>query len=98
MDVSGRPANLFRNAGSSANKKVKMKTGLDIKIKNIIFAKTYPEKPEFLSIYYLCENLGGKEAAGEKFMEVKWIKPSDVTRYFTTSLHPKLFEYLRSLE
>ncbi len=77
---------------------VKVKTGLDISIKELVFAKTYPEKREFLSIYYLCEVLGGKEKAAEQFTEIKWVKPSDVQKYFTTSLHPKLLNYLKTLE
>ena len=77
---------------------IKIKTGLDVDIKKIVFAKTYPEKREFLSIYYLCEVAGGKESAGEKFVEMKWIEPRDVEKYFTTSIHPKLLEYLKALE
>ncbi len=77
---------------------VKIKTGLGVDIKKIVFAKTYPEKREFLSIYYLCEVLSGKETASEKFVELKWVKPSEVKKYFTTSLHPRLLEYLKSLE
>ena len=77
---------------------VKLKTGLDINVKKIIFAKTYPEKREFLSIYYLCEFTGGEAKAGEKFVEVKWVKPTEVQKYFTTSLHPILFKFLESLE
>lgn len=76
---------------------IKIKTGLNINVNKIIFAKTYPEKREFLSIYYLCEVIGGKEKAGEKFSEIKWVKPIEVQNYFTTSLHPTLLEYLKSL-
>lgn len=77
---------------------VKNKTGADVKVNKIIFAKTYPENRQFLSIYYLCEYAGGVEKAAGKFVEIKWIKPSEVKEYFTTSLHPALFEYLKSLE
>ncbi|MCX6741871.1 MAG: NUDIX domain-containing protein [Candidatus Pacearchaeota archaeon] len=77
---------------------IKIKTGLDIDVKKIIFAKTYPENREFLSIYYLCEVVGGKEKAGEKFVEIKWVKPIDVQKYFTTSLHPTLLNYLKTLK
>lgn len=76
---------------------VKIKTGLEIDVKKIIFAKTYPEKREFLAIYYLCEVVGGEEKAGEKLVELKWVKPVDVQQYFTTSLHPKLLDYLKTL-
>lgn len=78
-------------------KEVKIKTNLNINIKKIIFAKTYPEKREFLSLYYLCEVKNGKEKAGEKFKEIKWIKPLAVEKYFTTSIHPKLLEYFKTL-
>ena len=77
---------------------IKAKTNLNVKVKKIIFTKTYPEKREFLSIYYHCEIESGNEQAGEKFAELKWVKPSDVKKYFTTSLHPKILEYLKSLE
>lgn len=77
---------------------IKIKTGVEVEIKKIIFAKTYPEKREFLSIYYLCETVGGNEKAGEKFSEIKWVKPTDVQKYFTTSLHPNLLEFLKTLE
>ena len=76
---------------------IKTKTGLNVNVGKVVFAKTYPEKREFLSIYYLCKVISGKEKAKNKFTEIKWIKPKDVKKYFTTSLHPKLLKYLRSL-
>lgn len=76
---------------------IKIKTGLNVSVKKIVFAKTYPEKREFLSIYYLCEVIGGKEKAGEKFVRLRWVKPLDAQKYFTTSIHPKLMAYLKRL-
>lgn len=77
---------------------IKIKTGLDVDVENVVFAKTYPEKREFLSIYYYCESTGGEEKSSDKFVELKWVKPSDVQEYFTTSLHPKLLDYLKALD
>ncbi|MEK6960494.1 MAG: NUDIX domain-containing protein [Nanoarchaeota archaeon] len=77
---------------------IKIKTGYDVDVSGIVFAKTYPEKREFLSIYYLCSVRSGHGMAGEKFVELKWVKPEDVEKYFTTSLHPGLKEYLKRLE
>jgi len=77
---------------------IKIKTGLNVDVKKIIFAKTYPEKREFLSIYYFCQIIDGKERAGEKFAEIKWIKPTEAKKYFTTSLHPKILGFLSELE
>ncbi|HUC96502.1 MAG TPA: NUDIX hydrolase [Candidatus Saccharimonadales bacterium] len=79
---------------------IKENTGLDVDVKEIIFAKTYPEKREFLSIYYHCEvaTPGQKELAVGNLKELKWINPSEVVNYFTTSIHPKVLEYLKTLE
>ena len=77
---------------------IKNKTNLDVSIEKIIFAKTYPENREFLSIYYLCKVESGEEKAGEKFTEIKWVKPTNVQKYFTTSLHKNLLDYLKTLE
>lgn len=77
---------------------IKKKTGLDTKSKCVIFAKTYPEKREFLSIYYLCEVIGGQERAGEKFVELKWVRPEELRNYFTSTFHPKLEEILCELQ
>ena len=78
---------------------IKVKTGLEIKNERIIFAKTYPENREFMSVYYYCEiaddSLEG--VAGEKFVELKWVKPGEAEKYFTTSFHPKLKEFLAQL-
>ncbi len=77
---------------------IKIKTGLNINVKHVVFAKTYPEKREFLSIYYFCEPVGGKEMAGDDFVELRWVKPTDVTKYFTTSLHSKILDFLKTLK
>lgn len=78
---------------------VKEKTGLMVKNPKIIFSKTYPEKREFLSIYYYCEpENAGKEEISEELVELMWVKPSDVVNHFTTSLHPKLLKFLKTLD
>ena len=77
---------------------IQKKTWFVVSVQEAIFAKTYPEKREFLAIYYLCKLTGWEEKLGENFIELKRVKPTDVTKYFTTSLHPKLLEYLKTLE
>jgi ADP-ribose pyrophosphatase YjhB (NUDIX family) len=80
--------------------KIKEDTNLDVLIKNVFFAKTYPEKREFLSIYYYCEfdSARGSGIPGGSLKELKWVKPSEVTDYFTTSIHGKVLDYLKTLE
>jgi len=93
----GRPA-YRQDLEEYVKLEVKKKTGLRIKPKGVIFAKTYPENRQFLSIYYLAKIVGGKEKKSEKFLEIKWIKPREVKKYFTTSLHPELYKILKKLE
>ncbi|MFA4953372.1 MAG: NUDIX domain-containing protein [Candidatus Pacearchaeota archaeon] len=78
--------------------KIKEKTGLKIENLGVVFAKTYPEKKELVAIYYLCEVVGGKEKAGDDFKEIKWVKPEELEKYFTTSFHPHLKEYILNLK
>jgi len=78
--------------------KIKEKTGLKIENLGAVFAKTYPEKKELVAIYYLCEAVGGKEKAGDDFKELKWVKPEELEKYFTTSFHPQLREYILNLK
>jgi hypothetical protein len=59
--------------------------------------KRIQKKRKFLSIYYLCKLTGGEEKVGGDLVELKWINPTDVKKYFTTFLHPKLFKYLKLL-
>ena len=79
-------------------KKIKQKTGYNVKSLGSIFAKTYPEKKDFLSIYYLCEATSGKQKVGKDFTELKWVKPQEMQKHFTTSFHPKLKEYIMNLK
>ncbi len=93
----GRP-NYGEELEDALKREIKKKTGLKVESLGAVFAKTYPEKREFLTIYYLCELIGGKEKAGEKFKEIKWVNPEELEKYFTTSFHPKLKEYILNLK
>lgn len=79
-------------------REVKEETNLNVESLGPIFAKTYPEKEEFLAIYYLAEVKSGKEKAGDDFTELKWVNPEDLEKYFNTSFHPKLKEYILALK
>ena len=74
--------------------KIKEQTGLEVKNLGAIFAKTYEEKRDIVGIYFLCEAVGGTMKRGGKMKELKWVKPSEIEKHFTTSFHPRLKEYL----
>ncbi len=79
-------------------RKIKDETGLDVKNLGAVFSKLYPEKKDFLAIYYLCEVVGGKEKPADDLIELKWVKPEKLEEYFTTSFHPRLKEYILNLK
>ena len=81
----------------AVKREVKEETNLNVESLGTVFAKTYPEKMELLSIYYLCEVKDGKEKAGDDFIELKWVKPAELEKYFTTSFHRRLKEYIMNL-
>jgi len=93
----GRPA-YKKELEEYLKDEIKKKTGLKINVKQFIFARIPKENKRFLLIYFYCEVVGGKEKASEKFVEIKWIKPLEVEKYFTTSLHPALSKFLRVLK
>jgi len=76
---------------------IKKKTNISVVVKRIVWARALPEKKEFLLIYFYCETAETEAKAGDKFVEVKWIKPVEVKKYFTTSIDPKMMEFLKKL-
>ena len=78
--------------------KLKEKTGYDVKNLGAIFSKVYPEKEDFLGIYFLCEAVGGEAKPSNDFVELKWVSPDELENHFKTSFHPNLKEYLDNLK
>lgn len=76
---------------------MKLKTGYSVKNLGSIFSKTHPEKKDLVSIYFLTEVFEGKEQPGGDIIELKWISPKEIEKYFTTSFHRKLKEFLNDL-
>jgi ADP-ribose pyrophosphatase YjhB (NUDIX family) len=94
----GRPG-YSKNLEDYLKFEIKKKTNLDVKIKKLVFARVPEENSRFLLLYYLAEPLNvGKEKAGEKFVEIKWVKPKDAGKFFTTSLHPEIIKLLKKLK
>ena len=86
------------NLDKTLKKEIKKSTGLEIKNLGSIFSKIYSEKSDLLSIYFLCEAIGGEKIAGDSFKEIKWVNPDEVEGYFKTSFHSRLKEYILNLK
>ena len=77
--------------------RIKAQTGLTVKNLGAVFSKTYEERRDIIAIYFLCEAIEGKAKKGEKLKELKWVKPDEVEKYFKTSVHPRLKEYIMNI-
>lgn len=79
-------------------KQIELKTGYKIKNLGTFFSKTYPEKETLLAVYFLTEVFEGKERPGDDIVELKWVRPKEIEKYFTTSFHRKLKQFLLELD
>ena len=80
-------------------REIQEKTGVKVESLGPIFARIIPERKEFLTIFYLCEPVGGKLKPGKKFVDVKWIDISELGKYHKIpKVHPKLKEYIENLK
>ncbi len=83
----------------SLKEEIRKKTGLFVKVGGLIQVRIpKKERSDLLSIYYLCTPVRGKEKAGEKFVELRWIRPTDIRKLFTTSYDSEVFRFLQRLE
>ena len=76
---------------------VRKKTGLKVKNLGCVFARIYKENNKHLLIYYLCEVVGGKENPIDDLLELKWVRPDELEKHFTTSFDKRLKEYIMNL-
>jgi len=93
----GRPT-YGRTPEESLKYEIRKKSNLKVKVKKLIFARIPPEKKEFLILYYYCETTNENVRSGEKFIEVRWIKPIEIKKYSTTSIDPYIMKFLKQLK
>jgi len=93
----GRP-DYNEDLEKALEKVVKKKTNLKVKNLGAVFSRIFKENKKILLIYYLCEVLSGKAKPQKGFKELRWVEPGELEKYFTTSLDPRLKEYLMGLK
>ncbi len=93
----GGRATYEEDVDKTLKRNVKAKTGYDVKNLGAIFSRTYPEKSDFIGIYFLTQVFEGEEKPGDDFVELKWVNPKELENYFTHSFHKKLKQYLIDL-
>lgn len=93
----GGRLHLGEDVDQTLKRKMKIKTGYSIKNLGTIFSDTRPERPSLVELYFLTEAFEGKEHPGDDIVELKWISPKDVEKYFKIAIHRKLKEFLSEL-
>jgi len=91
------------NFEKEIKKEVKRKTGLEVKVNSLVAARVHPDAgfktAQVVALYFQCTPLSdNKVKPGEKMSELKWVKPTDVFKHFTTSTCDEVTKFLIVLE
>lgn len=84
-------------------KRVKEETGMEVKVKNLIASRIHPDsgfKPiQIVALYFHCEpvKINGLKPGGD-LKKLKWVKPLEVFKYFTTSTCDEVTRFLAMAE
>ncbi len=85
----------------------KAETGLDVKVMKLIHTRLHPDnmskKVDVVALYFHCLVTGGSEQPGQynqeiPIVELKWVQPTSVFRYFTTSTADEVVRFLNIIE
>jgi len=76
----------------------KRETGFNVRIKRFLFSRVPSECSKITLFYYEVEPISGSLRAGGDLKELKWVKPTEVVKYFTTSIDLRVMNYLKALE
>ena len=72
--------------------------GLNVEAGKFLLKSTPSENPKVEQYFYEVKYKSGNVVHTKDFSEYTWILPTQVLKYFTTSLSKDLMDYLRSLE
>ncbi len=89
---------------SEVKREVKEETGLEVEVNSLITARLHPDasykRVQIVALYFHCRVRGNEDKgrpAGDLF-EIKWVNPTDVFKYFTTSTSDELTRFLVAIE
>ncbi len=86
------------NVDKKLKSRIKEKTDLTVKNLGAVFSKVYPERKDYLAVYFLCEAVKGIPRPWKFYKYLKWVNPEELEKKFTTSFHPRLKEYIMNLK
>jgi len=83
---------------------VKEETSLDVKVDNLVAARIHPDSGfklvQIVALYFSCSPVSEQQKAKPKgdLSELKWVKPTEVFKHFTTSTCDEVTRFLVTLE
>jgi|GEM_PF-1497869 len=82
---------------------VKKEAGLDVKVNTLVTARVHPDsgfkQAQIVALYFYCQvNSKKKVNPGGDLIKLKWVKPTHVFKYFTTSTSDEVTRFLTSIE
>jgi 8-oxo-dGTP pyrophosphatase MutT (NUDIX family) len=85
-------------------KEVEEETGMKVKPLNLVAARVHPDSGfkdvQIVALYFHCKLLNGKQKKipGGDLTKLKWVKPTEVFKYFTTSTCDDVTKFLAVME
>ncbi len=72
--------------------------GMHIKINRFLVKYIPSENPNVEQYFYELKHVAGNVIASKEYSQFAWIKPTQVVKYFSTSISKEIIDYLRFLE
>jgi len=84
-------------------REVKEETGLEVRVKDLVATRIHPDgsfqSVQIVAFYFYCQPVGKiKPVPKGDLSKLKWVKPTEVFRYFTTSTCDEVTKFLSTLE
>jgi len=91
------------NFNEELKKNIKKETGLNVVVKSLVASRIHPDSGfksvQIIALYFYCEpEKNGLEKTGKNFVRLKWVKPLDVFKSFTTSVSDEVTKFLMMIE
>lgn len=84
-------------------REIKEETGLDVHVNTLVDSRIHPDsgfkRTQIVILYFYCTPQSkNKPKPGGDLKKLKWVKPSGVFGYFTTSTSDEVTKFLHSME
>jgi 8-oxo-dGTP pyrophosphatase MutT (NUDIX family)/predicted DNA-binding protein len=82
---------------------VKQETGLEVKVNSLVASRLHPDSGfkslQINALYFYCSPISDKKLRpGGDLKSLKWVKPTDVFKYFTTSTCDEVTKFLTTIQ